>query len=108
MKRDGGMTPPKNGKGGGGESVLIIFPKSVMGICFYPKFPRVGNGSPSGLNIPLKGDKCQVEGMQYILMALVYFGGNYDYYYIFLSMLQALMSREESDCMENTIITLFA
>jgi hypothetical protein len=52
MKRDGGGTPPEKGKGG---NILRIFPKSVMlWICFYPKFQRVGNGSPSGLKLLLK------------------------------------------------------
>jgi len=46
-----GDTPPKKGKG---RDILIIFPKSVMlWICFYPKFLRVGNGSPSGLKVLL-------------------------------------------------------
>jgi hypothetical protein len=53
----GGLLHRKREKGVSHKSsgnILIIFPKSVMWICFYPKFLRVGNGSSSGLKLLLK------------------------------------------------------
>jgi hypothetical protein len=54
------------------------------------------------------GDKCQVEDMQYILLALVYFGYYY-YYDFFPSGMDVEISHVQkggSGCMENVIITL--
>jgi hypothetical protein len=92
-------------------NILIIFPKSVMLDIFYPKFLRVGKWVTKWLKATFEGDKCQVEGMQYILLALVYFGGIMALLSIIGEggfMLQALVSRRGSDCMENMIITLSA
>jgi hypothetical protein len=53
-KRDGGITPPKKGKVGGGgdlsprEYFINISEKCNLWIIIYPKFPRDGNESPSG------------------------------------------------------------
>jgi hypothetical protein len=84
-----------------------------MWICFCPKLPMVGNGSTSGLKLLQKVTSCQVEAMQYILLALVYFGG---YCIIMITQrrikeeftFQALVSRMRSDFMENMIITFSA
>jgi hypothetical protein len=51
-----------------------------------------------------EGDKCQVEGMQYILLALVYFFWGV----VLLFMWKSLVKRRGSNCIENSIITLSA
>jgi hypothetical protein len=57
-----------------------------------------------------EGDKCQVEGMQYILLALVYLGALLLHYPLFGKESMFLGSREQggSYCMENLDITLSA
>jgi hypothetical protein len=54
-----------------------------------------------------EGDKCQVEGMQYILLSLSVFQGKRTHFGG-LFMIYFLVSRRGSDCMENSIITLSA
>jgi hypothetical protein len=81
-----------------------ISKKSVMlDILFYPKFSRVGNKSPSGLKILLevtsvKWKVCNIYCWPQCILRRI----------ILLFMLQVPVSRRGLDCMENSIITLFA
>jgi hypothetical protein len=71
-KRDWEPNSTKKGKRGGHFNTIS---KSVMlWICFYPKFLEGREWVTKWLKATFEGDKCQVEGMQYILLALVYFG----------------------------------
>jgi hypothetical protein len=69
-------------------------------ILFYPKFPRVGNMSPSGLKLLLEVKSVKWKACNIYCCLSVFWGGLQ-----LLFMLQSLVGRRGSDCMENLITT---
>jgi hypothetical protein len=72
-EKRGGLTPPKKGKGG--DYFNNILEKcNLMDILFIVSSQRMGK-SHKVVKFIFEGDKCLVEGMRYVLLALVCFGG---------------------------------
>jgi hypothetical protein len=68
-----GLTPPKKGKGGDYFN-NILERCNLMDILFIVSFQRMGKSLKVAKFI-FEGEKCPVEGMPYVLLALVCFVG---------------------------------
>jgi hypothetical protein len=90
-----GLTPLKKGKRGGDLSLreyfIIFLEKHMLWINYFILSYQGKGVGHQVAKTTFEGDKCQVEGMQYILLALVYFGGE-----LILERIHFLMRRRGS------------